>query len=48
MRNTDHENISPVRIRGVFVSRGDTDVDEVGGLDRIAIGPSFPYLQIVK
>ena len=43
------------KIRGVFVTRGDADEDEVGGLDRVAISPymhtymhdlftSFPYL----
>ena len=29
---------------GVLETRGVADEDEVGGLDRIAIGPSFPYL----
>ena len=33
-----------VKIRDVLVTRGDADEDEVGGLDRIAVSPSFPYL----
>lgn len=32
------------KIRGVLETRGDADEDEVGGLDRIAISPSLPYL----